>query len=145
MLQRRFLCHVIFFLLCRPAELDLSSESDNSSYDPLDELTHYRLPRRQHWSNKAQFILACVGYCVGLGNVWRFPYLCYKSGGGKQVFWRFMHWILDYLKEISCVGIGLYWCIIQIFIIGYWAAPRTQDSCLWTDIRSRAFLSLEHE
>lgn len=64
--------------------MDASSESDSSSYDPLDELTDYRSPRRQHWSNKAQFVLACVGYCVGLGNLWRFPYLCYKSGGGMQ-------------------------------------------------------------
>jgi SNF family Na+-dependent transporter len=37
---------------------------------------------RGRWGNKVEFVLTCIGYSVGLGNVWRFPYVCYKSGGG---------------------------------------------------------------
>ncbi|XP_023573232.1 sodium-dependent neutral amino acid transporter B(0)AT2 isoform X2 [Octodon degus] len=39
---------------------------------------------RPAWSNKLQYILAQVGFSVGLGNVWRFPYLCQKNGGDVE-------------------------------------------------------------
>ena len=40
---------------------------------------------RAQWGRQVEFILTLIGYAVGLGNVWRFPYLAYKSGGGKWI------------------------------------------------------------
>ncbi|XP_071377562.1 sodium-dependent neutral amino acid transporter B(0)AT1-like [Centroberyx affinis] len=52
------------------------------SHEDLERMEKEEAGDRPKWDNKAQYILTCVGFCIGLGNVWRFPYLCQSHGGG---------------------------------------------------------------
>ncbi|KAF7221182.1 sodium-dependent neutral amino acid transporter B(0)AT2 isoform X1 [Nothobranchius furzeri] len=55
---------------------------------------------RPAWDSKIQYVLAQVGFSVGLGNVWRFPYLCHQNGGGA--------FMLLYVFLLTVVGVPLF-------------------------------------
>ncbi|MBZ8178334.1 sodium-dependent transporter [Corynebacterium sp. 3HC-13] len=56
-------------------------------------------PGREVFSSRAAFLFAAIGSAVGLGNIWRFPYVAYDSGGGA--------FLIPYIVALLTAGIPL--------------------------------------
>jgi len=61
----------------------------------------------ENWQSRFAFLMAAIGSAVGLGNIWRFPYVAYKNGGGA--------FLIPYFVALFTVGIPL---LIAEFAVG---------------------------
>ncbi|XP_076677458.1 sodium- and chloride-dependent glycine transporter 1 [Andrena cerasifolii] len=63
-------------------------------------------PQRGSWASPVEFILSCIGYAVGIGNVWRFPYLVYRNGGGA--------FLLPFILMLITMGLPIFFLELVI-------------------------------
>ena len=59
------------------------------------------------WSSRFAFIMASVGFAVGLGNIWRFPYVTGENGGGA--------FVIVYLLCVFAIGVP---CVMAELLVG---------------------------
>ena len=83
----------------------------------------------QNWSSRFAFVMASVGFAVGLGNIWRFPYVTGENGGSA--------FILIYLACAFGIGVP---CLIAELMIGrrgQQSAPKAMSNVAVESGRSR--------
>ncbi|XP_026514740.1 sodium-dependent neutral amino acid transporter SLC6A17 isoform X2 [Terrapene carolina triunguis] len=83
--------------------LNVTGEAWDKQKDVEEDLDSEKRPA---WNSKLQYILAQIGYSVGLGNVWRFPYLCQKNGGGA--------YLVPYLVLLIIIGLPLFFLELAV-------------------------------
>lgn len=79
-----------------------SSSSDLTTFSSTAEL----IAERAKWGKPIEFVLSCLNYAIGLGNIWRYPYLAFRNGGGA--------FILPYLLMVFIIGLPIFFA--ELFI-----------------------------
>jgi len=65
------------------SELDCNLSETSSELDSnLNETILHEENGNLKWKNRKQYYLSSIGYTVGIGNMWRFPWQLKKNGGG---------------------------------------------------------------
>ncbi|XP_017040871.1 sodium-dependent nutrient amino acid transporter 1 isoform X1 [Drosophila ficusphila] len=76
------------------SKLEIASKSEKSE-KPAEQ-----------WGNGLEFLFSCISLSVGLGNIWRFPYIAFQNGGGT--------FVIPYLIALLVIGRPVYYLEISL-------------------------------
>ena len=65
-------------------------------------------PARATWTGRSMFLFAAIGSAIGLGNIWRFPYIAYDNGGGA--------FLLPYVVALITAGVPV---LVLDYVLGH--------------------------
>ncbi|KAK2169497.1 hypothetical protein LSH36_9g04017 [Paralvinella palmiformis] len=82
---------------------------------------------RDKWTGRLDFVMTALSFAVGMGNIWRFPYLCYKNGGGA--------FLIPYVVMVLVAGIPMMFLEFSfgqygsLGIVSIWKAVPLLQAC----------------
>nr|NP_611364.2 Lithium-inducible SLC6 transporter, isoform D [Drosophila melanogaster]AAF57648.3 Lithium-inducible SLC6 transporter, isoform D [Drosophila melanogaster] len=76
-------------------QLEISKKSEKPAEKPAEQ-----------WGNGLEFLFSCISLSVGLGNIWRFPYIAFQNGGGT--------FVIPYLIALLVIGRPVYYLEISL-------------------------------
>ncbi|XP_056000421.1 sodium-dependent proline transporter-like [Ostrea edulis] len=86
--------------------MEMKVKSRYSSPGSSDLDSDHSENERGRWGRKLDYMLSMIGYCVGLGNIWRFPYLCMRNGGGA--------FLIPFVFFLMVCGLPLYFLEVSL-------------------------------
>lgn len=91
-------------------------KSDSSLIVPKKDSQHFeaqnifkdttKTPAKEQWGNDIEFLFSCISLSVGLGNIWRFPYIAFQNGGGA--------FVIPYIIVLLIIGRPVYYLEILV-------------------------------
>ncbi|XP_034654611.1 sodium-dependent nutrient amino acid transporter 1 isoform X2 [Drosophila subobscura] len=84
---------------------DLKAHSSSETHLEMESVAKSTKPKEQ-WDNGLEFLFSCISLSVGLGNIWRFPYIAFQNGGGT--------FVIPYLIALMVIGRPVYYLEIAL-------------------------------